>query len=240
MKKLSKKTKQIIFLVLVIISSSCTKNNNYHISGNVIMATTGEPIEGVQVEVYNKVCDFGVPCWHEDSHFVTTNSNGGFEMVFMSKETQMEKIFSKQYLHIFNSGNNRFVTPGSSSFNNISMYSQTEDFIIEFEPILPNVQEVTIELEWNRFSENNTKITLGPFEPLFEIEKGAYLSQYSPPKQYNIHIGEQWLKMNFDILLEDGSRLQKTDSIWLPSRYYDFNDYDFGDPRKYPVYKFTY
>ncbi len=42
------------------------------------------------------------------------------------------------------------------------------------------------------------------------------------------------------MLLEDASRLQKTDSIWLPGRYYNINDFDFDDPRKYPVYKFTY
>ncbi len=35
--------------------------------------------------------------------------------------------------------------------------------------------------------------------------------------------------MNFDMLLEDGSHLQKTDSIWLP-----------GNPRRHPVYKFEY
>ncbi len=240
MKKLSKKIKHIIFLALVVISSSCTKNNDYHISGNVIMATTGEPIEGVQVEIYHKVCDFGVPCWHEDSHYATTNNNGDFEMVFMSKETQMEDKFSKEYLHLFSTSRTDFrITPGTSSLN-ISMYAQTEEFNIEFEPSLPNVKEVTIELEWNRFSENNTKITLGPFEPLFEVEKGAYLSQYSPPKQYNIHIGEQWLKMDFDMLLEDGSHLQKVDSIWLPGRYYDINDFDFDDPRRHPVYEFMY
>ncbi len=121
------------------------------------------------------------------------------------------------------------------------MTAETEEFTIAFEPTLSNVQEVTVGLEWNCFPRGNREnIVLGSLSPLFKIESSAYLSQYSPPIQYSIRDGEQWLKMEFDMLLEDGSRLQKTDSIWLPGRYYDINDFDFDDPRRHPVYKFEY
>lgn len=244
MKQLSKKIKHIIFLVLVIVSNSCTKNNDYHISGKVIKATTGEPIEGVQVEIYHPVSDFGGSHWHEDSHFATTNSNGDFEMVFMSKETQMEDKFTKEYLHLFSTSRTDFmITPATTSLN-ISMKSQTEEFNIEFEPSLPNVQEVTLGLEWNRFPGGSAEnVIWGTFPSYFVIEDHIIDDVGNYTNGDNIHsirVGEQWLKMNFDMLLEDGSRLQKTDSIWLPGRYYDITDFDFDDPRRHPVYKFKY
>ncbi len=114
------------------------------------------------------------------------------------------------------------------------MIAQTEEFEIEFEPTLPNVQEVTLGLEWDRFSGGRLQYAVvGPYPSIFGISNDIN-SQY---KYVSLGYGEQWLKMDFDILLEDNSRLQKTDSIWLPGRYYDLGFRD-GPPN--PVYKFTY
>gem|GEM_PF-6030333 len=168
-------------------------------------------------------------------------------MAITSEQSALELNFKKQFMHRFSSGGtrgtNRLVYPGSSTLN-LSMVAQTEEFTIEFEPILLNVKEVTLGLEWDRFLGGSAEnVIWGTFSSRFTIEN--YIiedvgNNTTGDNIRSIRYGDQWLKMNFDILLEDGSRLQKTDSIWLPGRYYDINEYDFDDPRKYPVYKFEY
>ncbi len=184
----------------------------------------------------------GGGCPHVESHYATTNAKGEFEMAFTSEKSRKGIIFNKKYLGVYYSGlEGPYIDSGISTLNEVSMVAQTEEFEIEFEPTLLDVKEVILDLEWDRFLGGEIgNITLGSFQPVFKVENGAYLPEYTPPKQYHIRVGEQWLKMKFDILLENGSRLQKTDSIWLPGRYYDINDFDFDDPRKYPVYKFRY
>ncbi len=81
---------------LLVFVSSCKKKYDYHITGTVVKATTQEPLEGVLVEVYRTVCSGGVftgGCGPDPDYYysTTTNANGEFEMVFMSKETQMKK-----------------------------------------------------------------------------------------------------------------------------------------------------
>jgi len=245
MKHLSKNTWLILvfaftFLLFV---SSCRIKNNYSIKGIVVKATTGEPIEGVVVEVYREICQgslFNGGCGPDpdDFHSATTNAKGEFEMAFTSKQSALELNFKKQFVYKSSIGSTGYIVyPGSSTLN-LRMYAETEEFTIEFEPTLSNVKEVTLGLEWDHFSGGSQDgIVLGPLSSLFTIESSAYLSQYSPPIQYSIRYGEQWLKMNFDVLLEDNSRLQKTDSIWLPGRYYEIG---FGDGPPNPVYKFRY
>jgi len=209
-------------------------------------------LEGVVVEVYREICQgtlFNGGCGPDpDEYYSTvTNANGEFAMAITSEQSALELNFKKQFMHRFSSGGtrgtNRLVYPGSSTLN-LSMVAQTEEFTIEFEPILLNVKEVTLGLEWDRFLGGSAEnVIWGTFSSRFTIEN--YIiedvgNNTTGDNIRSIRYGDQWLKMNFDILLEDGSRLQKTDSIWLPGRYYDINEYDFDDPRKYPVYKFEY
>ncbi len=209
-------------------------------------------MEGVVVEVYREICQgtlFNGGCGPDpDEYYSTvTNANGEFAMAITSEQSALELNFKKQFMHRFSSGGtrgtNRLVYPGSSTLN-LSMVAQTEEFTIEFEPILLNVKEVTLGLEWDRFLGGSAEnVIWGTFSSRFTIEN--YIiedvgNNTTGDNIRSIRYGDQWLKMNFDILLEDGSRLQKTDSIWLPGRYYDINEYDFDDPRKYPVYKFEY
>ncbi len=228
----------IVPLVMVSLVS-CTKNNDYHISGKVIMATTGEPLEGVVVEVYNEICQggpFNGGCGPDpdDFHSTTSNANGEFEMIFTSEESALELNFKKEFMYTFNSDTDKTgrVNSGVTSLDNASMFVNAEWFTIDFEPTISNVQEVTLGLEWNHFSGGRAEnIIWGTFPSYFTIFD-------NPRRPTSIeHYGEQWLKMDFDILLEDGSSLQKTDSIWLPGRYYDLG---FGDGPPNPVYKFTY
>lgn len=201
----------LLIAILFIVFASCKKKYDYHITGKVIKATTSEPLEGVIVKAFRE----------ENVNHLT---------------------FQKLYMYTFHSGTDGgLVYSGTTQLNDVSLYSETEEFTIDFEPTLENVKEVELELEWNRFSETRLQnISLGPYSSKFSIESSDYLSEYDPPKYYDINVGEQWLKMNFDIFLNDNTRIQKTDSIWLPGRYYDLDDYDFGDPRKFPVYNFKY
>lgn len=233
-------------------AGACKPQYDYTIKGKVVKATTGEPLEGVVVEVYREICQgtlFNGGCGPDpDEYYSTvTNANGEFAMAITSEQSALELNFKKQFMHRFSSGGtrgtNRLVYPGSSTLN-LSMVAQTEEFTIEFEPILLNVKEVTLGLEWDRFLGGSAEnVIWGTFSSRFTIEN--YIiedvgNNTTGDNIRSIRYGDQWLKMNFDILLEDGSRLQKTDSIWLPGRYYDINEYDFDDPRKYPVYKFEY
>ncbi len=240
MKIFTKNTWFILFVIAVLpmlLFVSCKKKYNYHISGTVVNATTQESLEGVQVEVFHTECQgyglAGGGCPHVESHYATTNAKGEFEMAFTSEKSRKGIIFNKKYLGVYYSGlEGPYIDSGTSLLNNVSMHSETEWFTIDFEPITPNVQTVTLQLEWNRFSGGNPeKFIWGTFPPYFTI----FDNPRRPASLENI--GEQWLKMNFDILLEDGSHLQKTDSIWLPGRYYDLG---FGDGPPNPVYKFTY
>ncbi len=234
----------IIPLAMVMLFSCNQKPTyNYHIKGVIIKATTTDPLEDAVVEVYSEICQggpFNGGCSPDpdDFHSATTNAKGEFEMAFTSEKSTLNFKFRKEYLRFFHSGlDGPFIDSGTSILNEVSMVAQTEEFEIEFEPTLFNVQEVTLGLEWDRFSGGSLQsAVVGPYPSIFGISN--YInSQY---KYVSLGYGEQWLKMNFDMLLEDGSSLQKTDSIWLPGRYYDINDFDFDDPRRHPVYKFTY
>ncbi len=243
MRHLSKNIWLMLLLAFtLLIFSSCKKQYSYHITGTVVKATTQEPLEGVQIEVFHDECQGyglgGGGCTHVESHYATTNAKGEFEMAFTSEKSRKGIIFNKKYLGVYYSGlEGPYIDSGTSILNEVSMVAQTEEFEIEFEPSLPNIQEVTVGLEWDRFSGGSLQsAVVGPYPSNFGISNDIN-SQY---KYVSLGYGEQWLKMDFDILLEDGSRLQKIDSIWLPGRYYDINDFDFDDPRRHPVYKFRY
>ncbi len=234
---------RLFAFLLLVLAGACKPQYDYTIKGKVVKATTGEPLEGVVVEVYREICQgtlFNGGCGPDpDEYYSTiTNANGEFAMAITSEQNALELNFKKQFMYRFSSGGtrgtNRLVYPGSSTLN-LSMVAQTEWFTIEFEPKLPNVKEVTLGLEWNRFSGGSAEnVIWGTFPPYFTIFD-------NPRRPTSLgYYGEQWLKMNFDILFEDGSQLQKTDSIWLPGRYYDFEDFEWEDPRRFPVYKFEY
>ncbi len=200
----------LIYTILIFLFFSCKEKHEYSIYGRVEHLVTKEPLEGVKVAAVRGIYDFGGRTGTKE--FATyTDANGDFELSFSSRDFEFfELTYSKQDYQTYFGKEGTHITESTGDIGLLTMYIPTElGYILKFRALNHNTKEVTIDAKWNRFSKEYVKATsLVSYPPNFDLEYGNNLT--------TIVIGEQWLKFDFDILLNDNTRIQKTDSIWLP------------------------
>ncbi len=207
----------LIYAILIFLFFSCKEKHEYFIYGRVEHLVTKEPLEGVKVGAVRGIYDFGGRTGTKE--FATyTDANGGFELSFSSRDFEFfELTYSKQDYQTYFGKEGTRITESTGEIGLLTMFLPTEFYTLKFRALNTNTKEVTIHAEWDRFlqEENIERTMLQSYPPNFDLDHG------SGHDLIVVKIGEQWLKLDFDILLNDNTRIQKTDSIWFPANNHD-------------------
>lgn len=215
--KIIKPYSVLIYIILFFLLDSCKQKHEYFIYGRVEHLVTKEPLEGVKVGAVRGIYDFGGRTGTKE--FATsTDANGEFQLSFSSREFEFfELTYNKEDYNSYAGRQGTRITESTGDVGLLKMFLPPEFYTLKFRALNTNTKEVTIHAEWDRFlqEENIERTMLQSYPPNFDLDYG------SGHDLIVVKIGEQWLKLDFDILLNDGTRTQKTDSIWFPANNHE-------------------